>query len=142
MTKRLFVSASIALLLVGGVASARATQNPFDAWRQMFEQPIRHAMRWHPPKYRVHKPMLVKAAPNETPAAVSPAQAPAATDIPDAVLPIPEERPAETPAPPPGPRLRILTDIPDAVLPIPEARPTAPPKTEVMAPLPAQRPAA
>src|SRR5437867_2539449 len=67
MTKRLFVSASIALLLVGGVASARATQNPFDAWRQMFEQPIRHAMRWHPPKYRVHKPMLVKAAPNKAP---------------------------------------------------------------------------
>src|SRR5947207_3354678 len=102
MTGRLVLSASVALLLVGALTAAEAAPDPFEAWRQMFAQPIRHAMRWHPPKYRVHKPVLVKATPDETPAAPA---APAALDIPDAVLPMPQARPAETPAPPPGPRL-------------------------------------
>src|SRR5437868_7577915 len=109
MTGRLVLSASVAVLLAGSFASAEAAPNPLEAWRQMFKPPIRHALRWHPPKYRVHKPVLVKAAPDETPAAPPPATAPAAPDIPDAVLPIPEARPADLPVSQPEPRVHLLT---------------------------------
>ncbi len=66
----------------------------------MFEQTFRQATRTHPPKYRVHKPVLAEAAPDVTPAAppLGPGVAILAPEVPDAVLPLPAARPAETPS--------------------------------------------
>src|SRR5690348_10197486 len=105
MTRRLFLSTVTAALVVGTAATAEAASDPFDNWGRMFQQSMRQSMRWHPPKYHARKPMPVKAAPGETPAATPP-PAPAAkaeAAVPDSVLPIPAARPAETPAAAPAP---------------------------------------
>jgi hypothetical protein len=84
-------------------------------------------MRGHPPRYRVHKPVLVKATPDEASAAPPPGLgAILAPDIPDAVLPLPEARPAEAPsaAMPPLPPQR-----PPAAQPESAAAPSAPAKS-------------
>src|ERR1700682_5432150 len=111
---RLFRYASIGLALTAAIASAEAAPNPFDTFRQMSEKSSGHPMRAHPPRYRAHKPVLVKAAPDETPAAPAPAPGPVAVlapDVPDAVLAIPEAPPAEAPS--------------AAMPPLPPARPPA-----------------
>src|ERR1700737_3498412 len=96
---RLFLCALIGLALTGALASAEAAPNPFDTFRQMFEESFRQPMRAHPPRYRAHKPVLVKAAPDETPPAPTPGPvAILAPDVPDAVLALPEARPAEAPS--------------------------------------------
>ena len=64
MTKRIVLSASVALLLVGG-ALAEAGPNPLDEFRRQFERDIRHVMRYHPPRHRVRQPVMVKATPDE-----------------------------------------------------------------------------
>jgi hypothetical protein len=147
MTRRLLLSALTAVLVVGATAASGAASNPWNAWDNMFRQSMRQSMRWHPPRYHVRKPIPVKAAPDETPAAAPPPPAPTrvVAQPPDSVLPIPEPRPAETPAvapAAPASRSLDLSEIPDAVLPIPEARPAAPPKVEIMPPLSGQKPAA
>ena len=96
---RLFLCGSIGLALTGAVASAEAAPNPFDTFEQMIEQSFRQPMRGHSPKYRAHKPVLVKATPEEPPAAPPPGPAAILSpDVPAAVLPLPAARPAEAPS--------------------------------------------
>jgi hypothetical protein len=137
---RLFLGTSVLLALAGTVASAQAATNPFDAWGAMFEQSFRQATRVHPPKYRVHKPVLVKAAPDETPVAPPPGPAAIlAPDVPDAVLPLPQARPAELPDPamPPLPLARppaAQAEAADVVPALPKPPGKAPTKLAALTP--------
>ena len=92
MTRRSPISRSAItmLALAGAVAPAMAASSPFDGFRAMFEPPPWH----HRHVYHARKPVPVKATAEESAAARSPA-VPAASGVPDAILPIPEPRPAE-----------------------------------------------
>src|SRR5262245_42052347 len=103
MTRRLLLSTVTAVLVVSAAAAAQAASNPWDAWDSMFRQSMRQGMRWHPPRYHVRKPIPVKAAPDDTPAAApAPPAAKAKAAVPDSVLPLPAARPTAAAAPAPA----------------------------------------
>src|SRR5690242_8721644 len=95
MTRRLQICLSVAAIAVaaGQVAPAAAASDPFDGFRTIFEQP------WHHKHiHRVRKPVPVKAKDDQSVARPPAPTAAPASDIPDAILPLPAPRPTELPS--------------------------------------------